>query len=281
MELRDNRKILVMGLPGAGKTALSTVLAPKLGAVRFNADEVRANINKDLGFSPDDRIEHARRMGWLCDRVVEAGGVAIADFVCPTPQTRAAFGDAFVIWVDRIAEGRFADTNKLFQPPESYDIRVTVEDSPAIWAERIVSALRRRDDARRFAWMRSPRAACAALFRSGLSSAVGYPVGALAIVAATLVLRAFLDPAPLGLVDGSLQFGALLAAAYLEGAAATLITWLLSTCFAYFCIAPIGDIRIVDWIGMVEFGAGSALAALLAVLIMRDGRQPPKSDAKI
>jgi adenylylsulfate kinase-like enzyme len=101
-----SRKILIMGLPGAGKTTLADALAPLLNAAVFNADEVRANINKDLGFSHADRIEHARRMGWICDRVVETGGTAIADFICPTPETRAAFGSAFTIWVDRIKEGR-------------------------------------------------------------------------------------------------------------------------------------------------------------------------------
>jgi hypothetical protein len=132
------RKILLCGLPGAGKTTLSSLLAPKLGAVLFNADEVRANINKDLGFSHEDRIEQAARMAWLCDRVVLAGGVAIADFVCPTPETRAAFGLAFVIWVDRIKKGRFEDTNKLFIPPAQFDIRVTSEGSPDFWVKQIV-----------------------------------------------------------------------------------------------------------------------------------------------
>jgi adenylylsulfate kinase len=138
----SKRKILIMGLPGAGKTTLSRALASLLGAVLFNADEVRANINKDLGFSLEDRIEHARRMGWLCDRVVEAGGIAIADFVCPTPQTRAAFGAAMVVWVDRISEGRFADTNRLFTPPEAYDLRVSAGEPAAVWAERIASFIR-------------------------------------------------------------------------------------------------------------------------------------------
>jgi hypothetical protein len=132
-----HRKILVMGLPGAGKTTLARELAPLLNAVIFNADEVREHINSELGFSIDDRITHARRMGWMCDRVVEAGGVAIADFICPTRDTRAAFGDSFVVWVDRIKEGRFADTNSLFQPPEEVDYRVTADHGPRYWAEQI------------------------------------------------------------------------------------------------------------------------------------------------
>jgi ABC-type cobalamin/Fe3+-siderophores transport system ATPase subunit len=135
------RKILIMGLPGAGKTTLARELAPLLKAVLFNADEVRQNLNRELGFSLEDRIEHARRMGWLCDRVAEAGHTAIADFICPTPQTRAAFGPAFVVWLDRIKTGRFEDTNKMFAPPERFDIRVEPEGSPRFWAERILQKL--------------------------------------------------------------------------------------------------------------------------------------------
>jgi shikimate kinase len=121
------RKILVMGLPGSGKTTLVTALAPLLNAVVFNADAVRANLSRDLGFSHEDRVEHARRMGWMCDRVVEAGGTVIADFICPTPETRAAFGGAFVIWVDRIETGRFEDTNRMFVAPDRFDLRVTAD----------------------------------------------------------------------------------------------------------------------------------------------------------
>jgi hypothetical protein len=135
------QKILIMGLPGTGKTTLARALAPKLDAVYFNADQVRANINKDLGFSLEDRLEQARRMGWLCDRVVDSGYTAIADFVCPTPEARDAFGPSFIVWVDRIKEGRFADTNRLFVPPENYHVRVYGEDSPEQWAKLIQRTL--------------------------------------------------------------------------------------------------------------------------------------------
>ena len=136
------KKILIMGLPGAGKTTLSKVLAPRLNAVHFNADEVRANISKDLGFAEADRIEHARRMGWLCDRVVEVGGYAIADFICPTHAARKALvgeTDAFVVWVDRIKAGRFEDTNRMFQAPGRFDLRVTPEGTPEYWADEAAS----------------------------------------------------------------------------------------------------------------------------------------------
>ncbi len=136
------RKILIMGLPGAGKTTLANALAPLLNAVVFNADAVRANLSRDLGFSHEDRVEHARRMGWMCDRVVEAGGTVIADFICPTPQTRAAFGEAFTIWLDRIEAGRFEDTNRLFVTPERFDLRVGPQGAPQYWAEQALALLR-------------------------------------------------------------------------------------------------------------------------------------------
>jgi cytidyltransferase-like protein len=138
----NHRKILIMGLPGAGKTTLANALAPLLNAVVFNADAVRANLSRDLGFSHDDRVEHARRMGWMCDRVVEAGGTVIADFICPTEQTRAVFGEAFTIWLDRIEQGRFADTNKMFVPPVKFDLRVAAEGEPQYWAEQALASLR-------------------------------------------------------------------------------------------------------------------------------------------
>lgn len=138
------RKILIMGLPGAGKTTLARVLAPHLNAVHFNADEVRREINRDLGFSEADRSEHARRMGWLCDQVVKASCFAVADLICPTPQARSAFmenGDAFIVWVDRIRQGRFEDTNRMFVPPERFDLRVTARGSAAYWAEQVTCKL--------------------------------------------------------------------------------------------------------------------------------------------
>jgi cytidyltransferase-like protein len=136
------RKILIMGLPGAGKTTLTAALAPLLNAVVFNADAVRANLSRDLGFSHQDRVEHARRMGWMCDRVVEAGGTVIADFICPTAETRGAFGDAFIIWVDRIEVGRFEDTNRMFVAPDQFDIRVSKDGTPQFWAEQALALLR-------------------------------------------------------------------------------------------------------------------------------------------
>jgi adenylylsulfate kinase len=116
-------KILVMGLPGSGKTTFARFLAEQFRCVHFNADDIRENINKDLGFSPEDRIEQARRMGHLCNIASRWGQKVIADFVCPTKETREAFAPDFIIWMNTIKEGRFDDTNKLFVQP-AYDYRI-------------------------------------------------------------------------------------------------------------------------------------------------------------
>ena len=116
-------KILVMGLPGNGKTTFARFLAEQFRCVHFNADDIRENINKDLGFSPEDRIEQARRMGHLCNIASRWGQKVIADFVCPTKETREAFAPDFIIWMNTIKEGRFDDTNKLFVQPD-YDYRI-------------------------------------------------------------------------------------------------------------------------------------------------------------
>ena len=130
------KKMLIMGLPGTGKTTLSKHLAQMIGAVHLNADEIRSEIHKDLGFSIKDRIEHARRMGILCDIITRTGVYAIADFVCPTYETRKAFGeDCFVIWVDRKPCRDYPDTSRIFEFPYIVDLQVTEAGSPTLWAE--------------------------------------------------------------------------------------------------------------------------------------------------
>ena len=138
-------KILILGLPGGGKTTLAEALARELQCVHFNADDIRKHINKDLGFSEADRIEQATRMGHLCNIASKWGADVIADFVCPTEETRKAFNADFIIWVDRIKVGRFEDTNKMFVPPSKYHSRVTGEFDncfPTYQAEELAKMIR-------------------------------------------------------------------------------------------------------------------------------------------
>ena len=118
--------IQIIGLPGSGKTALAVALKERINAIHLNADEVRSTVNSDLGFSNEDRIEQARRLGEMA-RLIAKQKVApvIVDFICPTEETRSAFGKPdILIWVDRIDKGRFEDTNRLWVDPSRFDIRI-------------------------------------------------------------------------------------------------------------------------------------------------------------
>ena len=132
--------ILVMGLPGAGKTTLANEMAPMLNAKRLNADEVRKAAN-DWDFSEEGRKRQAKRM---CDealKIKKEGNNVIADFICPTPEARKLFPADYIIWVDTIKEGRFEDTNQMFVKPEKFDFHVTSQNAKQ-WAKQIVEKIR-------------------------------------------------------------------------------------------------------------------------------------------
>ena len=117
------KKILIFGLPGSGKSTLAKPFAELIGGIWLNADAVREEYN-DWDFSPEGRMRQAQRMKFLSDGVVKAGKIAVADFVCPTEAARAEFSADFTVWMDTIKEGRFEDTNKMFQTPAHYDYHV-------------------------------------------------------------------------------------------------------------------------------------------------------------
>ena len=112
-----------MGLPGSGKTYLTERLVPLLGAAWYNADKVREMAN-DWDFSGEGRQRQSRRMRAFADFEKANGRFVVCDFVCPTKETRENFDADFVIWMDTIKEGRFEDTNKLFQKPEKVNFHI-------------------------------------------------------------------------------------------------------------------------------------------------------------
>jgi len=147
------QRILIMGLPGSGKTYLAEKLKKYLednGTISysragmlpfdtncqvswFNADDIRRKYN-DWDFSKDGRIRQSIRMFQFS---MEAGGdYVICDFVAPLVEMRNNFKADWTIWMDTIREGRYADTNAAFVEPEQYDFRVT-EQNAEKWAEFI------------------------------------------------------------------------------------------------------------------------------------------------
>jgi len=149
-------KILVMGLPGAGKTYFAAHLKTYLedfSSVRtmplnrmltlenvpliysskvdwFNADEIRKRFN-DWDFSNEGRIRQSVRMAEFAFKC--SGDFVICDFVAPLVEMRANFNADYTIWIDTIKESRYIDTNAVFVPPANYDFRITEQDAEK-WA---------------------------------------------------------------------------------------------------------------------------------------------------
>ena len=141
MQKKNNMKIiLIMGLPGSGKTTLANELAPMINAKRLNADEVRKEAN-DWDFSEEGRQRQAKRMAEFAKKLKDDGNNVVADFICPTPEARSLFPADYIIWVDTIKEGRFDDTNKMFVNPDMFDFQVTTQDAKK-WAPIILKEIK-------------------------------------------------------------------------------------------------------------------------------------------
>jgi len=132
--------ILVMGLPGAGKTTLANELSKLIKAKRLNADEIRKAAN-DWDFSEEGRTRQAKRMSEEALKLKSEGNNVIADFICPTQEARNLFPADYVVWVDTIKKGRFEDTNQMFVKPEKYNYHVTTQDAK-VWAPKIAKEIK-------------------------------------------------------------------------------------------------------------------------------------------
>ena len=137
-------KILIMGLPGSGKTTLASKLTSILKAKWLNADVVRKT-DQNFDFSSSGRIKQAERMKQLADRKANEGHIVVADFICPTVETRKIFNADFTVWMDTIEKGDFDDTNEMFEKPivangDDADIIIKEKNADA-WVDTIVGTL--------------------------------------------------------------------------------------------------------------------------------------------
>ena len=112
-----------MGLPGAGKTHLAKRLQVHLNCAWYNADKVREMAN-DWDFTDPGRRRQSARMNTLATFEGSRGRTVICDFVCPTGETREQFTADLTIWMDTIQQGRFDDTNKIFENPTDFDYQI-------------------------------------------------------------------------------------------------------------------------------------------------------------
>lgn len=133
-------RILIMGLPGSGKTTLAEQLVKNIKqqnktVVWFNADIVRQQYN-DWDFSYEGRIRQVERMRDLSDACSNSTDYVICDFVAPLEKIRNIFDAHWTIWLDTIEKGRFEDTNQIFEPPSEFHYYINEQDSVK-WAQQI------------------------------------------------------------------------------------------------------------------------------------------------
>ena len=133
-------KVLIMGLPGSGKTTLAVDLVNSLMpyAVWINADEVRSMYN-DWDFSIEGRVRQSVRMRELANQ--SNSEVVVCDFVAPLKEMRDVFNPDILIWMDTISESRFNDTNSIFTKPDHCDFHITEKNSK-FWSEKITDFIK-------------------------------------------------------------------------------------------------------------------------------------------
>jgi hypothetical protein len=166
--MKQPQRILIMGLPGSGKTyfaerlkqylqdyinpinehSLRPIHDAQVRVTWLNADDIRKKYN-DWDFSHEGRIRQSVRMRDLADAA--DADYAIVDFVAPLVEQRNNFKADWCIWIDTIDQGRFEDTNQMFVAPEVYDFRIT-EQAAEKWVEFVGEHIIENRRRPRFNW---------------------------------------------------------------------------------------------------------------------------------
>jgi adenylylsulfate kinase len=147
------KKILIMGLPGSGKTTIAESIVNLLKAndktvTWFNADDIRKQYD-DWDFTRVGRVRQAARMKDLAESCKT--DYVVCDFVAPLQEMRDVFNADWTVWLDTIDEGRFTDTNKAFEIPKKYDFRIS-EQKSEVWSQFIVDHILQNKRRPEFDW---------------------------------------------------------------------------------------------------------------------------------
>lgn len=171
------RVVWFTGLSGAGKSTIANLVEKKLTAdgrhtYLLDGDNVRHGLNKDLGFTEEDRVENIRRVAEVSRLMVDAGLIVLVSFISPFRAERRMArellepGEFVEVFVDTpLAEAERRDVKGLYkkaragelknftgvdspyEPPENAEIRIdTTVTGPEAAAEEIVAWLERGFD---------------------------------------------------------------------------------------------------------------------------------------
>mgnify|MGYP001817032607 CR=1 FL=1 len=163
------------GLSGSGKSTLAFTVEHQLvseGTMAYvlDGDNVRFGLNRDLGFSPEDREENIRRIGEVCRLMNDSGLVVLSSFISPYRRDRdrvrelhpdGRFLEVFVDTPLEVCEQRdvkglyakarageipeFSGISAPYEPPESPELRIdTTAGSIESCAGLVIDEIRRR-----------------------------------------------------------------------------------------------------------------------------------------
>jgi bifunctional enzyme CysN/CysC len=167
--------VWLTGYSGAGKSTIANLVEKKLFSIGrrtylLDGDNVRHGLNKDLGFTEQDRVENIRRVAEVTKLMVDAGLIVLVSFISPFRAERRGAralvedGEFFEVFVDTpLAEAEARDVKGLYkkarsgqlknftgidspyEPPEAPEIHIdTTKLSPEQAADLIVESLRNR-----------------------------------------------------------------------------------------------------------------------------------------
>jgi len=127
--------VWMTGLSGSGKSTIAVLLEQQLIArgrlaYRLDGDNVRHGLNKNLGFSAEDRAENIRRIGEVAKLFTEAGVITIVSFISPYRRDRDALrammpaGDFVEVYVKAsVAAAEKRDPKGLYKKARAGEIK--------------------------------------------------------------------------------------------------------------------------------------------------------------